>query len=67
MYNHHDAINNPTFSIKTSKHIPDMDHAQIGNEQDNKDEPCSDLKDKSESSSTITVVPFNKTQTGSFQ
>lgn len=66
MYKNYDNIKQTTHSIHASKHRSDKDHGQMNQEQEHKDEPCSDLEDKSEGSTTI-VVPFNTTQTGSFQ
>lgn len=66
MYKNYDNANHSAKSIHAGKHISDKDHSHVGKEQDQADEQSADLQDTSESSTTI-VVPFNTTQTGSFQ
>lgn len=60
MYNNHDESNNPTFMTHVRR-IPETNQVEHNE--------CSpvELDDSSELPSHITVVPFIKTQTGSFQ
>ena len=66
MYKNYDNANHPVQSIHAGKHSSDKDHSHVGKEQDKAEEQSADLQDKSEGSTPI-VVPFNTTQTGSFQ
>lgn len=64
MYKNYDNAHQTATSIHAGKHISDKEPKQISEEQDN--DTGSIEQDKSEGSTTI-VVPFNTTQTGSFQ
>lgn len=63
MYNNHDESNNPTFMTHIRR-IPDANQAE---QLDKNERQTVEMDDAEELPSHITIVPFIKTQTGSFQ